>query len=221
MIIFREFISKFKSLHILHDHFQYAYIRKNLTIIEMSQLSHLPLLLCKGAGVWFVVFLGFFQEDCVCRLIQYVGFFHKDVCCECGRSGYFQRDVGVFQEDVWFFQIFEFISSSSLSAPFPSEKPSKLPFISGSSFSESSTYISGLDRPPKSGSSSLKSSGWMSVHIHFQNGYFIPLGTEVKVCTCWLNGAKISTALNQKINWFLFLIYKSSLKKTLSTHIVK
>ena len=53
----------------------------------------------------------------------------------------------------------EFISTKSLPAPFPSEKSFKLPFILGSSFSESSTYILGLDRPPKSGSSSLTSSG--------------------------------------------------------------
>ena len=57
------------------------------------------------------------------------------------------------------FIFLELISTKSFPAPFPSEKFSKLPSVSGSSFSESSTYISGLDRPPKSGSSSLKSSG--------------------------------------------------------------
>ena len=171
--------------------------------LQVDQIWRLPIGCWEGvSGSWFFQeVVGYFQVD--------VGFFHKDVCCECGRSGYFQRDVGVFQEDVWFFQIFEFISSSSLSAPFPSEKPSKLPFISGSSFSESSTYISGLDRPPKSGSSSLKSSGWISVHIYFHNGYFIPLGSEVKV---HVDSMELRFQLHwiKQINWFLFLIYKST-----------
>ena len=71
----------------------------------------------------------------------------------------------------------DFISTKYLADPFSSQKSSTLPSISGSSFLESSTYTSGLDRPPKSGFSSLTSPGWMSMHIYVQNGYFIPYGT--------------------------------------------
>ena len=63
----------------------------------------------------------------------------------------------------------DFISTKFLADYFSSQK-STLPSISGSSFLESSTYTSGLDRPPKSGFSSLTSPGWMSMHIYVQNG---------------------------------------------------
>ena len=102
----------------------------------------------------------------------------------------------------------DFISTKSLADPFSSQKSSTLPSISGSSFLESSTYTSGLDRPPKSGFSSLTSPGWMSVHIYVQNGYFIPLGTkELRyMLTQWSQDSNCSES-NRWIGYYFLYTY--------------
>ena len=51
---------KNNAFDVRHDYFEYAYVRKYLTILAMSHLSHLPILLCN----LFDVHLTFINHSC-------------------------------------------------------------------------------------------------------------------------------------------------------------